>query len=275
MHTDYRDIFTNAGFDSVRAYPYWNYPARNFDFDAMMKAIEDAPEKSVFVLHASAHNPTGIDPDRDQWKKIAASIKTKNHLAFFDCAYQGFATGDLDDDAWPVRYFASLNIEMFVSQSFGKNMGLYGERIGYLACVVNDPHVVEPVKSQLTLTVRAQYSNPAGHGCAIVGKILAEPRYKAMWEEELKGCVDRVKDIRKKLRGLLEKLAPNSDWADITEQIGMFYFSKLTAKQGEALAEDHHVYILPSTGRINIGAVTDKNVESVAKAIASVSKIAE
>ena len=89
---------------------------------------------------------------------------------------------------------------------------------------------------------------------------------------ELKGCVSRAKDIRIKLRNLLEKEAPNVDWSDITEQIGMFYFSKLNPKQGEALAVNHHVYILPSSGRINIGAITDKNVEAVAKAIASVVK---
>lgn len=31
-----------------------------------------------------AHNPTGVDPTRDQWKQIADLIEEKNHLPFFD-----------------------------------------------------------------------------------------------------------------------------------------------------------------------------------------------
>ena len=40
--------------------------------------------------------------------------------------------------------------------------------------------------------------------------------------------------------------------------------------QGELLRTKHHVYILPSSGRINVGAVTKVNVQYVANAIADV-----
>lgn len=46
---------------------------------------------------------------------------------FFDSAYQGFASGNLEKDAWAVRYFVSLGFEMFCAQSFSKNFGLYSE----------------------------------------------------------------------------------------------------------------------------------------------------
>ncbi len=59
-----------------------------------------------------------------------------------------------DADAWPVRYFASQGLEVFVSQSFGKNMSLYGERIGFLSGAVTDPAAIPAILSQLTLTVR-------------------------------------------------------------------------------------------------------------------------
>ena len=55
---------------------------------------------------------------------------------------QGFATGDLDEDAWVVRYFERRGFEFFVSQSFGKNMGLYGERIGFLSGVLSSKGTV-------------------------------------------------------------------------------------------------------------------------------------
>ena len=84
------------------------------------------------------------------------------------------------------------------------------------------------------------------------------------------GCVDRVKTMRQKLRSKLDELAPKHDWSSITKQLGMFYYSNLTHAQGVALMEKHHVYILPSSGRINIGAITDRNVDYVAEAMADV-----
>ena len=68
----------------------------------------------------------------------------------------------------------------------------------------------------------------------------------------------------------MEEKVPAYDWIGITKQTGMFYFSKLSYKQGMDLMTKHHVYMLPSSGRINLGAVTHKNVEKVAKAIADV-----
>lgn len=40
------------------------------------------------LLHGCAHNPTGIDPTPEQWEKIADVIQAKNHIPFFDVAYQ-------------------------------------------------------------------------------------------------------------------------------------------------------------------------------------------
>lgn len=42
----------------------------------------------MFLLHACAHNPTGVDPTQDQWAELSKLMKSKSHTAFFDCAYQ-------------------------------------------------------------------------------------------------------------------------------------------------------------------------------------------
>ena len=42
-------------------------------------------------------------------------------------AYQGFASGDTDQDAWALRYFIQDGHTSLVAQSFAKNMGLYGK----------------------------------------------------------------------------------------------------------------------------------------------------
>jgi aspartate aminotransferase len=62
-------------------------------------------------------------------------MKKNSLIPFFDSAYQGFATGDLELDAWPIRYFINEGFQMIVAQSFAKNIGLYGERIGALHVV--------------------------------------------------------------------------------------------------------------------------------------------
>lgn len=79
----------------------------------------------MIVLHVTAHNPTGIDPSKEQWKEIADVMEKRKLFPFFDCAYQGFASGDIDVDSYSVRYFLSRGFELFCAQSFAKNFGLY------------------------------------------------------------------------------------------------------------------------------------------------------
>lgn len=38
---------------------------------------QNAPNKSIFLLHACAHNPTGIDPTKEQWKEISDIMKVR------------------------------------------------------------------------------------------------------------------------------------------------------------------------------------------------------
>ncbi|XXG69483.1 hypothetical protein AAC387_Pa06g2335 [Persea americana] len=94
-----------------------------------------APDGSFVVLHGCAHDPAGIDPTPEQWEKIADVIQEKNHIPFFDVAHQGFASGSLDEDASSVRSFVSRGLEVLITQSYSKNLGLYAERIGAINVV--------------------------------------------------------------------------------------------------------------------------------------------
>ncbi|XXG72582.1 hypothetical protein AAC387_Pa07g1649 [Persea americana] len=76
-----------------------------------LSLLRAAPDGSFVVLHGCAHNPIGIDPTPEQWEKIADVIQEKNHIPFFDVAYQGFASGSLDEDASSVRSFVSRGLE--------------------------------------------------------------------------------------------------------------------------------------------------------------------
>ncbi|KAF6731546.1 Aspartate aminotransferase, cytoplasmic [Oryzias melastigma] len=68
---NHNGVFNNAGFEDVRPYKYWDAEKRGLDLAGFLSDLESCPERSIFVLHACAHNPTGTDPTQEQWKKIA------------------------------------------------------------------------------------------------------------------------------------------------------------------------------------------------------------
>ena len=92
-----------------------------------MQALRTAPEGAIFVLHASAHNPTGCDPLYSQWRSIAQIMKERNLFPLFDAAYLGMVSGSFAEDAAPIRLFVNeMNMNVAICLSFAKIMGLYG-----------------------------------------------------------------------------------------------------------------------------------------------------
>ena len=114
-------VFKDSRLD-VKKYKYYNEKTIGLDFEGMIADMKAAPEGSIMLLHACAHNPTGIDPTIEQWKEISKIVKEKNHYPFFDMAYQGFASGDTNKDAEPVRMFIRDGHDLCLAQSFAKNM---------------------------------------------------------------------------------------------------------------------------------------------------------
>ena len=259
-------VFKKAGFTEVKTYRYWDEKTKSLDFTGMIQDLQAAPQDSIIVLHACAHNPTGVDPTDDQWKQIADLMQEKKLFPFFDCAYQGFATGDLDSDARIVRYFTERGFELFCAQSFAKNFGLYSERAGNLVVVTKDAKNVANIKSQLTILIRGNYSNPPAHGARIVLKVLTTPSLYEEWRGHIKTMSSRIIDMRKGLRERLEKLSTPGSWDHITNQIGMFSYTGLTPKQIEYLVEDKHIYLVKA-GRISMCGVNTGNIDYVAESI--------
>ncbi|KAF8570926.1 hypothetical protein P879_02362 [Paragonimus westermani] len=197
---------------------------------------------------------------------LAANGMDNKLFPLFDLAYQGFASGDLDNDAWAVRYFAMMGIEMFVAQSFSKNFGLYNERVGNLVFITNDPVATSNVKSQLKIIVRRSWSNPPQHGARIVATILGDPELCEQWKANVRMMAERVKLMRQMLYEQLCVLNTPGSWEHILQQIGMFSFTGLSKSQAEHMRARYHVYLM-SDGRINMCGLTTTNIEYVAKAI--------
>ena len=117
----------------IGEYRYYDPKTRDVDFEGMCEDLENLEEHSMVLFHACGHNPTGVDLSHEQWEKVLKIVIKKEILPLFDMAYQGFVSGDLNEDAFAVRLFANSGINMLVAQSFAKNFGLYGERIGCLS----------------------------------------------------------------------------------------------------------------------------------------------
>jgi aspartate aminotransferase len=120
-------------------------------------------------------------------------------VIFFDSAYQGFASGDPELDAFPIRYFIEQGHKPLVTQSFAKNFGLYGERVGALQIIAESTAEKEALESQLKIIIRPMYSNPPLYGARIVEIILNDPQLKKEWLYEVKGMADRIIAMRRKL----------------------------------------------------------------------------
>lgn len=258
-------IWSNVGVE-VEQYPYWDAKNRGLDFEGYLNSLETCPEHSIILIHACAHNPTGVDPTQDQWKKIADTIERRKLFPFFDCAYQGFASGDLEKDAWATRYFVERGFEMCIAQSFAKNFGLYGERAGAFHWISRDAKIAEKVSSQLAVLQRSEISNPPAFPARITSLVLNDTALFEQWKKELKGMADRIILMRSELFKHLTKLETPGNWEHITSQIGMFSFTGLNPKQVEFLTKTYHIY-LTKNGRISMAGLNTSNVEYFAKAV--------
>lgn len=257
-----------AGGVATKVYSYFDKAANGLALDPMLEAIKKIPAGDAILLHGCCHNPTGIDPTPAQWKKIADAVYQQGLLPVLDFAYQGFADG-IEEDAAGLRAFLRPGAELMVCSSFSKNFGLYRERVGALLVVAANQGAAQTVQSQINKVIRANYSNPPGHGGDIVNLILRDGALRGAWEKEVAAMRDRINGMR---HGFVEALAAAGvpgDYGFITQQRGMFSFTGLTKDQVEALKKEHGIYIVGS-GRINVAGLTPKNLERVAEAIGTV-----
>ena len=203
----------------MKKYRYYNKDTIGLDFDGMIDDLKNIPKQSIILLHACAHNPTGIDPTPEQWQQISEVVKAQGHFPFFDMAYQGFASGDTDKDAYAVRHFIKEGHQIVLAQSFAKNMGLYGERAGAFSIVCASPEEKKRVDSQVKILVRPMYSNPPIHGARVASEILNNPELNKQWLGEVKGMADRIIEMRALLKKNLEDLGSKHNWDHITSQV--------------------------------------------------------
>jgi len=265
--SNHRAIFQKCGF-SIQEYPYLDFEAQRLDFEGFCAAVEKMQPEGAVLLHACCHNPSGIDPSLEQWKRLSSLIKERRLIPFFDFAYQGFKEG-VDEDAAAVRLFFEEGHEMLVSHSCSKNFGLYGERVGSLSFVAGSAEGAETVGSHLKNLLRTLHSSSPMHGAKIVAAILRSPELKRSWQEELQTMRSRLKEMRKKFTAAMEKEDPEGSWGHIPGQAGLFSILGLSRQQVLQLREQKGVY-MPPDSRMNFAGLNSTNIEKAAKAILSI-----
>jgi len=264
---NHRAIFEGAGF-TVNTYPYYDPATGGLKFDAMLETIRGLPARSVVLLHACCHNPTGVDLTAAQWAELIPVLVERDLIPFVDIAYQGFGDG-VQEDAFALRALADAGIAFFVANSFSKSFSLYGERVGGLSVVC--PTVAEAglVTGQLQVAVRKNYSNPPTHGGQIVARVLADAALRQSWVGELDAMRVRIKAMRERLHAVLSDKVPGRDFSYFLTQRGMFSYTGLSPQQVDVLRETHGVYLVRS-GRMCVAGLNSGNVERTAEAMAAV-----
>ncbi|KAI3402327.2 AAT2 [Candida oxycetoniae] len=268
---NHKQVFETLGLQ-VKTYPYWHAETKSLDLTGFLNTIREAKQGSIFLLHACAHNPTGLDPTPQQWDQILKELDSRKHFIIFDSAYQGFASGDLEKDAYPIRRAINDGLvsqsPIIICQSFAKNVGMYGERVGAIHFILphDDAQFIKAIKSQLNLMTRCEISNPPAYGAKIVSAILHDEKLYKQWKEDLKTMSSRIIKMRQTLRKKLEALGTPGKWNHITDQTGMFSFTGLTPGQVEKLEKKHGVYLV-SSGRASVAGLNEGNIDKVAKAI--------
>ncbi|WP_028708676.1 aromatic amino acid transaminase [Propionicicella superfundia] len=263
---NHRALFTRAGFQ-VGTYAY--YTPQGVAFDRLLADLRAAAPGTVVVLHACCHNPTGFDLTPAQWDQVVALTAERDLVPFVDMAYQGFAAG-LVPDAAAIARFAASGRPFLAATSFSKSMGLYGERVGALSIVTASPDEAARVASQVKIAIRTNYSSPPTHGAAVAARILTDPSLRAMWDAELTGMRDRIRQMRRALADALVAAGFRGDVSFATAQTGMFSYTGLSAEQMIRLRSEFGVYGT-DRGRICVAALNPANVGTVAAAMAAVS----
>ncbi|EGZ44836.1 amino acid aminotransferase [Neisseria wadsworthii] len=266
---NHRGIFEGAGFE-VGIYPYYDAANGGVKFEELLTFLLGLSENSIVLLHPCCHNPTGVDLTHAQWDALLEVVQMRKLIPFMDIAYQGFGE-NLTDDAYAIRKAVAMGLPLFVSNSFSKNLSLYGERVGGLSVVCPTEEEAQLVFGQLKFTVRRIYSSPPAHGGYVTADVMNSPELFSQWEGEVYAMRDRIRAMRQKLYDVLVSKVPQKNFDYFIKQRGMFSYTGLSTEQVQRLRDEFAVYLVAS-GRMCVAGLNESNVDYVANAFAEVLK---
>ena len=250
-----------------KSYRYYSSAIRGLDFTAMREDLEAASPGDIVLLHGCCHNPSGVDPNAEQWQALATFMAERALVPMIDFAYQGMGAG-LNEDAAGLRCLIDRVPEMIIAVSSSKNIGLYRERAVAVMFLGGDARAAEAMASQAVSAARRVYSMPPAHGALLAGRVLSSAALRVQWEAELAQICQRINGLRRDFcDALIAKT--DRDFAFISEEHGMFSFLGLSVEQAQRLRNEKSVYVLDSS-RINIAGLNAGNMDRVVNAVSAV-----
>ncbi|CAG9979738.1 unnamed protein product [Clonostachys byssicola] len=250
-------------------FKYYDAATKSVDMTSYRNMLQTVPPGSVILLHACAHNPTGCDPSKDEWREIGQIMKRRKLFPIFDAAYLGFNSGSVDEDAFSIRHFiGELNLEAAICVSYAKSMGLYGERVGAVLVHAASKDLALDCQSMLEQIQRSQVSNPPAFGAKTAHLILTDEKLKKQWSEDLLTMSGRIRTMRQKLYDALHEEGAPGTWEHLINQTGMFGFLGLSSQVVVELREKYHIYMADNS-RISVAGLNESNVKYVAASIAA------
>jgi aspartate aminotransferase len=250
----------------LERYPYYDAPAHQLRFEAMLERLDRLPAGDVVLIHGCCHNPTGADLSLPQWEALTALLERRRLVPFLDLAYQGFDAG-LAADAAGVRLVSSRVPEALIAVSFSKNLGLYRERVGALISIGESEDRADAILSHVLQIARSIYSMPPDHGAAIAAHIFSDPALTGDWIVELEAMRVRIADMRNLLADQLRLATGDKSFDFIRTQRGMFSLLGVSGAVVDRLREEHHIYMLGDS-RMNLAGIMPHNAAYVAASVA-------
>ncbi|KAH8313050.1 hypothetical protein KR067_011982 [Drosophila pandora] len=264
-NAEYWNIFRRAGFN-CQSYQYYSDVKGQLNTYGLVADLMAAPEGAVVILDACAHNPTGTDPSVDEWQLIGHIVKCKKMLPVIHLESAGLASGDVNQDAWPVRYFAETGVDFLCAQSFDKNFGLYNDTIGQLMIVLaNAEHYNKTKQNFEEIISEKNADSSAVSSSRIVAKVLNCREMRNNWSENLLEMHKRIQKIRLQLTDKLIELKSPGHWRNLKAQKGHYMYSGLSRSHIQELKRKH-IYV-PKSGRINLSTIEPNRVAYLAETI--------
>ena len=255
----------------VMTYQYYDKEARTLSFDRMIEDLIKMKKGDMLLLQNCGHNPTGFDPSFEQWEILSNLIIEKQVFVLFDFAYMGFATGNIQKDAFSLTLFLKKNIEFGMTFSCSKNFGLYSLKVGFILAINNDSNKTKDTDDLFERSKLIMYDKPTSFGPSLVRFILSDKHRRSKWHESFQTMNNRLFSMRVKLRDTIHALGNPNNWSFLTEQSGMFSYTGLKVYEIDKLLKEYAIFLLRS-GRISIAGLNEENVERVAKAFHEVTK---
>ncbi|MEU3914769.1 MULTISPECIES: aromatic amino acid transaminase [unclassified Streptomyces] len=265
-YVNHRPILEAAGLE-VRTYG-WRDAEGRFDAAGVLRDLAAAGRDDVVLLQGCCHNPTGVDPEPEDWEALAALAARDGWVPFVDLAYHGLGDG-LEADLRATRLLAERVPEMLIAVSCSKNFGLYSDRTGCAIVLGASERAVRHAETALQNAARTLYSMPPEHGAAVVTAVLEDEGLRALWRAELDAMRGRIEANRTSLAAELAELGWGAQAASLARQRGMFSMLPLTPEEMLLLRRQYAIYGT-TAGRINIAGIESGRIPCLARGVAGV-----